>query len=68
MTDSGVSDVFGVALFSAFGLWWLLAPESVLRLYHRLHGEKVRLPSPVVIRILGSACMLAVFMMWFATQ
>jgi hypothetical protein len=68
VSESGVSNVFGVALFSAFGLWWLLAPESELHLYRRLHGEKLRLPSPVVIRVLGGAWMLALVTVWFVKR
>jgi hypothetical protein len=48
------SDLIGFGLFVAFGLWWLLAPRSVIVFYSWLHRMAPPfLPKPQVIRVLG---------------
>jgi hypothetical protein len=56
------SDAIGFLLFSSWGLWWLVAPESVIRFYawfHQFqvsHHRKLRpfaAPKPIGIRIAG---------------
>jgi len=48
-------DLVGMSLFSTFGLWWLLLPQSVAPFYTWFFRGKARLPGPRAIRILGAA-------------
>ncbi len=47
------ADMAAPALWASFGLWWIILPQSVIRFYDRLHGGRVRLPSPFAIRCMG---------------
>src|ERR1035437_734739 len=48
------SDIVGFVLFSSFGLWWIIAPQSVIRFYTWFHRGKLSpMPTPTVIRIIG---------------
>ena len=54
-----LSDYFGMSLFVGFGLWWALFPKSVIRFYtsflrRRATLRPSRLPTPTVVRVLGS--------------
>jgi hypothetical protein len=47
-----------MTFFSAFGLWWALAPRSVVAFYrwfHRKRLQDLRMPSDGVIRLMGLA-------------
>jgi hypothetical protein len=54
------SDTLGFLFVSSWGLWWLLAPQSVIRSYSWFHDEKLRrkpprmaLPKPIGVRVAG---------------
>ncbi|MGA3371375.1 MAG: hypothetical protein ABSC48_06385 [Terracidiphilus sp.] len=57
------SDIVGCSLFSSFGLWWFVAPKSVIRFYTWFHrgqiaklakaGKYIGEPAPAMIRVLG---------------
>jgi hypothetical protein len=48
------SEIIGCFLCSSFGLWWVVAPQSVIRFYLWFHRNKIiPMPTPMVIRILG---------------
>jgi hypothetical protein len=52
------SDIGGLVLFSSFGMWWALAPRSVVRFYSWFHkGSTSRLTPEArsfrIVRILG---------------
>jgi hypothetical protein len=34
------SDIIGFSLFASFGFWWMLFPNSVVRLYAWLYRDK----------------------------
>jgi hypothetical protein len=46
-------DILGFTLSVGFGLWWIVLPHSVLKLYSLFHGNKISLPQPFGIRIAG---------------
>jgi hypothetical protein len=53
------SDIAGFVVSAAVSLWWLIAPESVIR-YYALVSPPTRLkllptPKPRTIRIIGAA-------------
>jgi hypothetical protein len=49
------SDAVGIALFSSFGLWWAISPQSVIRFYTWFHRGKISRwsPKPAAVRIVG---------------
>jgi hypothetical protein len=49
------SDVIGTVLYLSFGFWWMLFPNSVIRLYLWLFRGKPALPKPWTIRFIGLA-------------
>jgi hypothetical protein len=53
-----MSDVFGLALFIAFGLWWLLLPGSVVRFYSWFHRGKYVAHSFAAYRVMGALWIL----------
>jgi succinate-acetate transporter protein len=56
-----LSDYVGMVAFSAFGLWWLAFPASVIRFYTWFHRGTVQLPkSTSAIRVLGLILMVLV--------
>jgi len=54
------SDIFGVALFSAFGFWWIVAPRSVASFYRWFTRGKAKMPRPIAIRLIGVAWFILV--------
>lgn len=48
-----LSTTLALALFLSFGLWWLVAPVSVIRFYNWFHGGLARQPKPTGVRLLG---------------
>ena len=50
----GMQDILGFLFFTAFGLWWLLIPNSVIRFYNWFHGGKIRMPGPIGVRVVGA--------------
>ncbi len=49
-----LSDYVGMAAFSAFGLWWLAFPASVIGFYTWFHRGSVQLPKGTSgIRVIG---------------
>jgi len=56
--------ILGLVLAISFGLWWLLFPESVIRLYTRFNRGKVA--RPIGIRLLGAMWVaFVVLATWF---
>jgi hypothetical protein len=47
------SDKLGLAMAVSFGLWWLIAPSSVLRFYNWFHRGRVQMPKTSAIRFMG---------------
>ena len=47
------SDALALALFVSFGLWWVVAPLSVIRFYNWFHGGLRRQPKPIAVRLIG---------------
>jgi succinate-acetate transporter protein len=48
------SDAFGLVLLVSFGLWWMVAPMSVITFYHWFHrGISRRAAKPMAVRIAG---------------
>jgi hypothetical protein len=36
-----------------FGLWWTFFPKSVIKFYFWFHNGRVKMPKPIVIRVIG---------------
>jgi hypothetical protein len=50
-----LEEILGGAPFFAFGLWWLLAPRSVIRFYARFHkSHNIVLPKESAVRVAGA--------------
>jgi hypothetical protein len=49
------SDMLGIGLFGGFGVWWLVAPESVAAFYKWVTRGKTKMPRPIAIRLMGAA-------------
>jgi hypothetical protein len=49
------SDLAGFVLYLSFGLWWLLFPNSVIRLCAWLLRGKAPSLKPLVVRLIGLA-------------
>ena len=59
------SDLAGSTIFVAFGLWWLILPDSVIRFYTWFHPGGPRLPSAQGIRLAGALWVaLVAFVLW----
>jgi hypothetical protein len=54
-----------MALFSSFGLWWLIAPVSVIRFYNWFHGGLSRQPKTMGVRIAGLGWIILVLTITF---
>jgi hypothetical protein len=54
------SDYVGFGFLVGFGLWWLIFPRSVIRLYTSFHRGTVALPRTGGIRIAGAIWMAIV--------
>jgi ABC-type nickel/cobalt efflux system permease component RcnA len=61
--DSGV--VFGFSITVLFGVWWIVAPSTVNRLYRWLHGSKFEDAKPWAIRVAGVAVIMVAFLIFF---
>ena len=49
-----MSEIIGIASFSVFGLWWVVAPQSVISFYTWFQGKPLApAPKPLGIRIAG---------------
>jgi hypothetical protein len=64
------SDIGGLVVFSSFGLWWAIAPHSVVRFYTRFHkGSAVRLQPEArsfrIVRIVGLLWVVLVVTVYF---
>jgi len=58
------SDYVGLAVFTGFGLWWVVFPRSVWAFYARFHSIRREPPRPITIRLIGCfwvALVLTVF-------
>ena len=49
------SEILGFVFYLSFGIWLMLFPNSVIRIYARLLRGKVASPKPLVIRLIGLA-------------
>lgn len=47
------NDMFGLALFCGFGLWWIVSPKTVATFYTWISRGKAKMPRPVAIRLIG---------------
>jgi hypothetical protein len=47
-------DYCGFGLSFAFGAWWIIFPRSVTRFYAWFHGGRVKIPSTLGIRMVGT--------------
>jgi hypothetical protein len=64
------SDIGGFVVFSSFGMWWAIAPHSVVRFYTRFHkGSAVRLQpestSFRIVRLVGLLWVVLVVTVYF---
>lgn len=57
-----IHDFIFLVVFVGFGLWWLLFPYSVSRFYKRVHNGKVKMGTPIMIRLIG--LVWVVLMLW----
>jgi succinate-acetate transporter protein len=62
-----LSDYIGFVLFGGFGVWWIVLPESVIKLYTWFHKGQVRLPDPSTIRVIGIVWVVVVAVVEFTT-
>jgi succinate-acetate transporter protein len=56
-------DYFGLIVFAAFGLWWVLFPKSVVGFYRLFQKGKISSPKPVAIRVVGAVWVALVLAM-----
>jgi hypothetical protein len=50
----GATDLLALVLFSSFGVWWFVAPQSVIAFYSWLRRKPLTpRPNPIAIRITG---------------
>ncbi len=62
-------DAVGLTLFAGFGLWWVLAPTSVIRFYARLRGSYMAPATPRGVRLAGVVwCLLVIVIVWLQTH
>jgi hypothetical protein len=68
-----MSDLLGAAAFSSFGLWWVIAPNSVIRFYSWFLAAAIKRvprgwpPRPTAIRVAGALWMILVVTTTFFT-
>ena len=48
-----LGDYLGTGALLALGLWWLLLPESAVRVYRRLSPVHMAELKPIVVRVSG---------------
>jgi succinate-acetate transporter protein len=54
MKPIALSEALAIAVFVSFGLWWVVAPVSVIRFYNWFHRGLPRQPKPTVVRVIGA--------------
>ena len=54
MRPFAANDLVLILLAGGYGVWLLGFPNSVIRLHTWFHSGKVKMPSPLVIRIIGA--------------
>jgi len=64
------SDIGGLVVFISFGMWWAIAPRSVVRFYTRFHrGSAVSLQPEArslrIVRIVGLLWVVLVVTVYF---
>ena len=64
------SDIGGLVVFSSFGMWWALAPHSVVRFYTWFHkASTIRLKPEArsfrIVRIVGLLWVVLVITVYF---
>ena len=60
-----ISDYIGFVAALSFGLWWLIAPRSVIAFYNRFHRGTVAMPKPIGVRIAGAFWLVLVLVVAF---
>jgi hypothetical protein len=55
-----LTDYLGFALFVGFGLWLVVSPTNVISFYTWFHNGKVKMPTKVVVRLVGAAWVVLV--------
>jgi hypothetical protein len=61
-----MSDLLGTVAFSSFGLWWVIAPHSVIRFYSWFLAAATKRvphgwpPRPMAIRVAGALWVIVV--------
>jgi Na+/proline symporter len=63
MNQSGIPMLI---LVIGFGLWWVLAPESVIRFYSRMNPNRSRTPRQIRLAGLAWLILLAAMFTWIA--
>ena len=58
------SDYLGLVILSIFGIWWIMFPQSVIRLYTRIHCGQIKLPSTSGIRAAGALWVVVVIVVF----
>lgn len=53
-----LSDYLGFSLFLGFGLWLVLFPASVIHFYNWFHQDRVKMPPPRAVRLVGALWIL----------
>ena len=54
------SDAVGSSFVIAFGLWWILLPNSVIRFYTWFHRGELKLPAVRGVRLAGAIWLIVV--------
>ena len=52
---------FEILPFIILAMWWIFLPQNVLNFYIWFHRGKIKLPKPIVIRILGFLWLVVIF-------
>jgi hypothetical protein len=61
-----ISDALGLGLFSSLGLWWVVAPKSVLQFYAWFHRKPSLLEAKLpAIRVVGVFLVVLTFTIVF---
>ena len=59
------SDYLSFAAALSFGLWWLIAPRSVIVFHTWFHRRTVRAPKPIGVRVAGALWLVLVLVVAF---
>ena len=62
------SDLLGLGAFTLFGVWWIVAPKSVIAVYRWLHKGAVSLPRSSGVRVAGALWVLLMVTIFLAAR